>query len=114
MPIGTNVILSHHDYDTTPSDEALDGLVAQMVDAGADIAKVATTATDVSDSLRMLQLAERSEGASLPTDILTAAICAWQVSVQTGSKGLTQGLVNLLHSQEYGLSCFAEIKVAAV
>ena len=62
VPIGTNVILSHHDYDLTPDDEALDGLVAQMVEAGADIAKIATTARDVSDSLRMLQLAQRSEG----------------------------------------------------
>lgn len=62
VPIGTNVILSHHDYDSTPDDEALDALVAKMVEAGADVAKIATTATDVSDSLRMLQLAQRSEG----------------------------------------------------
>ena len=57
------MILSHHDYDLTPDDAALDGLVAQMVEAGADIAKIATTARDVSDSLRILQLAQRSEGA---------------------------------------------------
>ncbi len=62
VPIGTNVILSHHDYDLTPDGAALDGLVAQMVEAGADIAKIATTARDISDSLRMLQLAQRSEG----------------------------------------------------
>lgn len=65
MPIGTNVILSHHDYAATPTDEELDALVAKMFEAGADIAKVATTATDVSDSLRMLQLPGRSEGAAL-------------------------------------------------
>ena len=61
------MILSHHDYDSTPSDEALDALVAKMVESGADIAKIAATANDVSDSLRMLQLAQRSEGLSLHT-----------------------------------------------
>ena len=62
VPIGTNVILSHHDYEGTPTDEELDALVAKMVDSGADIAKIATTATDVSDSMRMLQLPGRHEG----------------------------------------------------
>ena len=62
VPIGTNVILSHHDYEGTPTDEELDALVAKMVDSGADIAKIATTATDISDSMRMLQLPGRHEG----------------------------------------------------
>ena len=62
VPIGTNVILSHHDYEGTPTDEDLDALVAKMVDSGADIAKIATTATDVSDSMRMLKLPGRHEG----------------------------------------------------
>ena len=65
VPIGTNVILSHHDYAETPSDEHLDGLVAKMFESGADVAKVAVQADDISDSLRMLQLAERTEGTAL-------------------------------------------------
>ena len=62
VPIGTNVILSHHDYKGCPTDEELDTLVAKMFDSGADIAKVAVTATDISDSFRLLKLAERTEG----------------------------------------------------
>ena len=62
VPIGTNVILSHHDYKGTPTNQQLDSLVAKMFQSGADIAKIASTATDVSDSLRMLQLPGRSEG----------------------------------------------------
>ena len=39
VPIGTNVILSHHDYDFTPPDDVLDRLVERMMESGADICK---------------------------------------------------------------------------
>lgn len=75
VPIGTNVILSHHDYSATPTDEELDALVAKMVEQGADIAKIATTASDISDSLRLLKLAERAEGETNDVQAGSALAC---------------------------------------
>ena len=62
MPLSTKVILSHHDYDETPSDEILGALVKEMFKGGADIAKIATTAERIEDSARMLALPGKSSG----------------------------------------------------
>ena len=62
MPLSTKVILSHHDYDETPSDEILEALVKEMFKGGADIAKIATTAERIEDSARMLALPGKSSG----------------------------------------------------
>lgn len=59
-PPGTRLILSHHDYEGTPDMEALRGVLARMLDAGADVPKIACVANDVADSARMLQLAASS------------------------------------------------------
>ncbi len=61
----TKVILSSHDYEGTPADEALNAKIQEMFAAGADIAKIATTAQDISDAIRMLRLPAKSEGAYL-------------------------------------------------
>jgi len=61
VPLSTKVILSHHDYDETPSDEVLEALVKEMFKAGADIAKIATTAQRIEDSARMLALPGKSK-----------------------------------------------------
>lgn len=47
------VVVSFHDFDGTPSSSVLDGIVADAHAAGADIAKVAVTAT-THDELRVL------------------------------------------------------------
>ena len=62
MPPNTKVILSHHDYKETPSDALLEAEVQEMFDAGADIAKIATTALRIEDSARMLALPGKSSG----------------------------------------------------
>jgi 3-dehydroquinate dehydratase type I len=62
VPLSTKVILSHHDYDETPSDEILEALVGEMFKGGADIAKIATTAQQIEDSARMLALPGKSSG----------------------------------------------------
>ncbi len=49
----TRRIVSLHDFETTPDD--LPGLVARLA-AGADIVKLATTARNLSDTLRVLEL----------------------------------------------------------
>ncbi len=60
MPAGMRLILSHHDYEGTPETETLQGVLARMLDAGADVPKIACVANDVADSARMLQLAASS------------------------------------------------------
>lgn len=65
MPLSTKVILSHHDYDETPSDEILEALAKEMFKGGADIAKIATTAQRIEDSARMLALPRRSSGVQI-------------------------------------------------
>ena len=53
---GPQLIISHHDFKKTPSDKALAKLIAKMDKFKPDIYKLATSAKDFSDSLRMLQL----------------------------------------------------------
>ena len=59
----TKIILSSHDYQGTSEDAALTAKIREMFTAGADIAKVATTAEDITDALRILRLPGRSKGA---------------------------------------------------
>ena len=62
MPLSCKIILSHHDYEETPSDEVLEALVSVMYKDGADIAKVATTAQTIQDSARLLALPGKASG----------------------------------------------------
>lgn len=50
------VILSFHDFETTPSNELLLGKIAAMVGQGADIAKIACMPREPGDVLRLLQV----------------------------------------------------------
>lgn len=71
----TKVILSHHDYDETPSDEILEALVKEMFKGGADIAKIATTAQRIEDSARMLALPGKSSGRCQTPYLKTHQLC---------------------------------------
>ena len=64
-PPETKVILSSHNFNDTPSDGKLEGILDQMWKQGADVAKIATTATDISDCARVLTLVKSSLGMSL-------------------------------------------------
>ncbi|PON47808.1 3-dehydroquinate dehydratase type I [Parasponia andersonii] len=55
------VVVSSHNYQTTPSVEDLGNLVAQIQAAGADIVKFATTAVDITDVARVFQIAVHSQ-----------------------------------------------------
>jgi 3-dehydroquinate dehydratase type I len=50
----TILILSAHDFKTTPSTIQLNRIASKMKDKGADIVKIAATAKDFSDTMRML------------------------------------------------------------
>ncbi|KAF7022469.1 hypothetical protein CFC21_035215 [Triticum aestivum] len=55
-PDKCKLIVSSHNYESTPSCEELANLVARIQEVGADIVKVATTATDIVDVSRMFQV----------------------------------------------------------
>ena len=57
MPLTTSIILSHHDYEKTPDFETLSKMIQGMFEAGADVAKIATTATRDGDAAVVLSLA---------------------------------------------------------
>ena len=62
VPVDTKVILSSHNFEETPTDAALENTLQQMWACGADIAKIATTATDIVDCARVLTLLKTSQG----------------------------------------------------
>ncbi|KAL5213780.1 hypothetical protein ABZP36_002932 [Zizania latifolia] len=55
-PETCKLIVSSHNYENTPSAGELGNLVAQMQATGADIVKIATTATEIVDVARMFQI----------------------------------------------------------
>ncbi|GAV64202.1 DHquinase_I domain-containing protein/Shikimate_DH domain-containing protein/Shikimate_dh_N domain-containing protein [Cephalotus follicularis] len=56
-----NIIVSSHNYENTPSVEEIGDLVARIQATGADIVKVATTATDITDNARIFQVLVHSQ-----------------------------------------------------
>lgn len=50
------LIISHHDFKKTPTNNELKSIVEIMFTKGADIAKIATKANKLSDSINMLSL----------------------------------------------------------
>lgn len=59
------VVLSHHDFEGTPPDAALDRVVTRSREAGADITKIATQVKTEADVARLAALFARHPGASL-------------------------------------------------
>ena len=62
----TRMILSWHDYTATPMPEELEGILQQMMDSGAHIGKIVTTAHTSADVLRVLHLQEGALAAGFP------------------------------------------------
>ena len=62
----TRMILSWHDFKGTPSGTELAGILKQMMDSGAHIGKIVTTAHTLADVLQVLRLQERALAAGFP------------------------------------------------
>ena len=56
----TAVIISNHNFTETPPTDILEDTLHQMMDSGADIGKIVTTANDPSDVVRVLALLQTS------------------------------------------------------
>ncbi|KAL9148340.1 hypothetical protein ABFS82_12G034800 [Erythranthe guttata] len=65
-PEKCKVIVSSHNYDSTPSSEELGNLVARIQAAGADIVKFATTAVDITDVARVFQITVHCQSFQVP------------------------------------------------
>jgi len=52
----TGMIISWHDFTSTPSSEELEEILQQQMESGAHIGKIVTTANDYRDTLRVLNL----------------------------------------------------------
>lgn len=57
----TAVIVSNHNFTETPTTEVLRNTLQQMMDSGADIGKIVTTAHDPADVVRVLSLLQFSQ-----------------------------------------------------
>ncbi len=62
----TRMIISWHDFKSTPTAEELRDIVRQMQDSGAHIGKVVTTARNDADVLRVLSLQEEAAVTGFP------------------------------------------------
>ncbi|KAL6842149.1 hypothetical protein ACP4OV_028128 [Aristida adscensionis] len=65
-PEKCKLIVSSHNYENTPSAEELGNLVAQIQATGADIVKIATTATEIVDVARMFQILVHCQEKQVP------------------------------------------------
>ena len=52
----TKLIVSHHDFNRTPSDRTLQGICNRCIGRSADIVKIATFANSMEDNIRILKL----------------------------------------------------------
>jgi len=57
---GKTIIISSHDFTTTPSTDVMQSTLAQARDAGADIGKLAVTPGSTSDTLRLLEVTHQA------------------------------------------------------
>lgn len=61
------LILSHHDFHSTPSERELEKIVGKATSLGADVVKIATLAEDESDVVRLLQFTLKHQDKNLVT-----------------------------------------------
>jgi 3-dehydroquinate dehydratase-1 len=59
---GKTVIISTHDFQKTPDNKVMDGIIRKSLDAGADIAKLAVMPGSLLDVLRLLEVTLNAKG----------------------------------------------------
>ncbi|KAL2345741.1 hypothetical protein Fmac_007026 [Flemingia macrophylla] len=79
-PHNFKVIVSSHNFHDTPSSEAIGNLVAMMQATGCDIAKIVTTALDITDCAHIFQIMVHSQ---IPT-----------IGIAMGERGLISRLLS--------------------
>jgi 3-dehydroquinate dehydratase-1 len=59
---GKTVIISTHDFQKTPDNKVMDGIIRESLEAGADIAKLAVMPGSLCDVLRLLEVTLHAKG----------------------------------------------------
>jgi len=59
---GKTVIISTHDFQKTPDNMVMDGIIRESIEAGADIAKLAVMPGSLLDVLRLLEVTLHAKG----------------------------------------------------
>ncbi|KAH7443784.1 hypothetical protein KP509_02G050600 [Ceratopteris richardii] len=62
---GCKIIVSNHNFETTPSSETIGSLIAQILSSGADVVKFVTTAQTITDVARVFQILSRCQGPTI-------------------------------------------------
>lgn len=65
-PLGTKLILSHHNFDMTPPRDELERIYRSCAEMGADIVKIACNSSSEEDNARLLSLYQRAGSHELP------------------------------------------------
>ena len=71
---GVAAVVSYHDFAGTPSADRMVGLLAHMVELGADIPKIAVMAHDARDALALLAATEEAARTHADRPLLTMAM----------------------------------------
>ncbi len=61
---GAKLIVSHHDFSSTPSTAEMEKTMKAQIESGAEVCKLITTATDVADNVRCMLLAHKMSKAT--------------------------------------------------
>jgi len=56
---GARSIVSHHDLERTPTESEMERIVESQIEAGADVCKLVTTASNIADNIQCLTLTQR-------------------------------------------------------
>ena len=71
---GARVLVSYHDFSITPSIEEMEDILCSMKESGADILKLAVTAQNEEDAIRLLSLSESFKRNNPDCDIVTISM----------------------------------------
>jgi 3-dehydroquinate dehydratase-1 len=94
------IILSFHDFTATPSSEFLYSKLADMVDHGADIAKIACMPQDPGDVLRLLEVTLRARKA-----FPSVALC----TMSMGGMGVLSRVAGFLYGSDMAFAVAREV-----
>lgn len=89
------VIVSEHNFDTTPSIDELNALLAKSIDLGADITKIATMAHGADDVTRLCRFTDDNKDRNL-------------VTIAMGEQGMVSRVIAPLFGSLFTYGCLDE------
>ena len=108
----TRMIISWHDFKSTPAEQDLDDIFQQMAASGAHIGKIVTTAHNPADVLRVFSLQEKALAAGFPLSCFAMGTSGRISRLATLYLGgyMTYGAVNEVQATAPGQLSVARLK----